>query len=230
MVHVDPWWVFQVWQLSLWSLQRAAGPTLYQAEFASQWAECASALARASRWMRGGPRWGGGRGWGGKFDFFPVSFLGKKKSKMVKKTELGDGCCWFSTHLKLFNTLDYFFEWDINEIDGGSVWQFGEWDMREWTSLHKNDAFLKRQWDCHGWCCHLMLQDGMYACKCIVTHIIYIFAMLIQFSSWLQLVDKHFMHYLEELDCIWTCNVFILVLYLYFFWCHFFPQKLGLLF
>lgn len=56
MVYVDPWWVFQVWQLSLWSLQRAAGPTLYQAEFASQWAECASALARASRWMRGGPR------------------------------------------------------------------------------------------------------------------------------------------------------------------------------
>lgn len=76
---------------------------------------------------------GGGRGWGGKFDFFPVSFLGKKKSKMVKKTELGDGCCWFSTHLKLFNTLDYFFEWDINEIDGGSVWRMGYEGMNFFT-------------------------------------------------------------------------------------------------
>lgn len=65
--------------------------------------------------------------------FFLSVFLGKKKSKMVKKTELGDGCCWFLTHLKLFNTLDYFFEWDINEIDGGSVWQMGYEGMNFFT-------------------------------------------------------------------------------------------------
>lgn len=33
--------------------------------------------------------------------FFSCQFSVEKEVKMVKKTELGDGCCWFSTHLKL---------------------------------------------------------------------------------------------------------------------------------